>query len=65
MRKSFTGTIFSLSLPPESFDSDNVLFIFYAVLVDEGRDDPDTTKADRNRPASKTRFDGLGSSREH
>ena len=40
-------------------------FIFYAVLVDEGREDPNTTKAGRHRPASETPFDGLGSSREH
>ena len=50
---------------PKSFDSDNVFFIFHAVLVDEGREDPNTTKADRHRPASETTFDGLGSSREH
>ena len=31
------------------------------VLVDEGSEDPNTTKA----PASETPFDGLGSSREH
>ena len=24
----------------ESFDSDNIFFTFYAVLVDEGREDP-------------------------
>ena len=40
-------------------------FIFDAVLVDEGREDPNTTKAGRHRPASETPFDGLGSSREH
>ena len=40
-------------------------FIFHAVLVDEGREDPNTTKAGRHRPASETPFDGLGSSREH
>ena len=40
-------------------------FIFHAVLVDEGREDPNTTKAGRRRPASETPFDGLGSSREH
>ena len=62
---------FSLSLSlsrrgdPESFDSDNVFFILHAVLVDEGREDPNTTKAGRHRPASETPFDGLGSSREH
>ena len=53
---------------PESFDSDNVfnvIFIFHAVLVDEGREDPNTLKAGRHRPASETPFDGLGSSREH
>ena len=50
---------------PESFDSDNVFFIyiFHVVLVDEGREDPNTTKAGRHRPASETPFDGLGSSR--
>ena len=48
-----------------SFDSDNVFFIFYAVLVDEVREDPNPTKAGRNRPASQTPVDGLGSSREH
>ena len=73
MSKSFTGTIcpfsFSLSLSlladadPESFDSDNVFFIFHVVLVDEGREDPNTTKAGRYRPASETPFDDLGSSR--
>ena len=36
-------------------------YIFHAVLVDEGREDRNTTKAGRHRPA----FDGLGSSREH
>ena len=40
-------------------------FIFHVVLVDEGREDPNTTKAGRHRPASETPFDGLGSSREH
>ena len=52
---------------PESFDSDNVLYIyiFHVVLVDDGREDPNTTKAGRHRPASKTPFDGLGSSTEH
>ena len=49
---------------PESFDSDNVFVIFHVVLVDEGREDPDTTKAGCHRPASETPFDGLGSSRE-
>ena len=39
--------------------------IFYAVLVDEVREDPYPTKAGRNRPASQTPVDGLGSSREH
>ena len=39
--------------------------IFHVVLVDEGREDPNTTKAGRHRPASETPFDGLGSSREH
>ena len=48
---------------PESFDSDNFFFIFHAVLVDERREDRNTTKAGRHRPASKTPFDGLGSSR--
>ena len=57
----------SADADPESFDSDNVFFIYilHAVLVDEGREDPNTTKAGRHRPASKTPFDGLGSSREH
>ena len=50
---------------PEKFDSDNVFFIFHAVIVDEGREDPNTTKAGRHGPASETPFDGLGSSREH
>ena len=31
----------------------------------EGREDPNTTKAGRHRPASQTPFDCLGSSREH
>ena len=35
------------------------MFIFHAVLVDEGREDPNTIKAGRHRPASET------SSREH
>ena len=50
---------------PESFDSDNVSFIFHAVLVDEGREDPNITRAGRHWPASETPFDGLGGSREH
>ena len=50
---------------PKSFDSDNVFFYITAVLVDEGRENPNTTKAGRHRPASKTPFDGLGSFREH
>ena len=40
-------------------------FIFHAVLDDEGRENPNTTKAGRCRHASETTFDGLGSSREH
>ena len=36
-------------------------FIFHVVLVDEGREDPNTTKGGRHRPASETPFDGLGS----
>ena len=71
--KKFHGHHLSLSLSlslladagPESFDIDNVFFIFHVVLVDEGREDPNTTKADRHRLASETSFDGLGSSREH
>ena len=58
MIKSFKGTICSpsLSLPlsvdadPESFDSDNVFFIFHAVLVDEGREDPNITRAGHHCP---------------
>ena len=51
---------------PKSFDSDNVfIHAFHAVLVDEGREDPNTTKSGRYRPASETPFDGFGSSREH
>ena len=69
MKKFYGHHILSLSLSsrwdPESFDSDNVFFIFHAVLVDEGRKEPNTTKAGRHRPASETPFDGLGSSREH
>ena len=38
---------------PESFNSDNVFFVFHAVLVDEGREDPNTTKAGRHRPPAK------------
>ena len=53
---------------PESFDSDNVFFFFFkyilhVVLVDAGREDPNTTKAGRHRPARETPYDGLGSSR--
>ena len=58
----------SLSLPlslslladadPESFDP-IVFVLFHAVLVDEGREDPSTTKAGRYRPASES----LGSSK--
>ena len=60
----------SLSLSKQTrgsrkFDSDNVFFIFHAVLADEGREHPNTTKAGCHRPASETPFDGLGSSREH
>ena len=66
--------MFSLSLSLSlslSADVDPVVltltmfFIFYAVLVDEVREDPNPTKAGRNRPASQTPVDGLGSSREH
>ena len=39
--------------------------IFHVVSVDEGGEDPNTTKAGRHRPASETPFHGLGSSREH
>ena len=48
---------------PESFDSDNVFFIIHAVLVDEGREDQNITRAGRHLSASETPFDGLGSSR--
>ena len=41
------------------------MLYFNAVLVDEGREDPNTTKAGHHRPANETPFDGLGSSREH
>ena len=41
------------------------IFIFHAVLVDEGREDPNNPKAGRHRPASETPFDGLGSSGKH
>ena len=34
-------------------------------LVDEMREDPNSTKAGRHRPASESPFGGLGSSREH
>ena len=47
---------------PERFDSDNAVFLFVlksnAVLVDEGRDDPNTTKAGHHRSTSETPFDG-------
>ena len=49
---------------PESFDSDNVFFIFHVVLDNEVREDPNTTKAGRQRTASETPFDGLSSSSE-
>ena len=42
-----------------------IFFIFHAVLVAEGKEDPNTSKAGRHRPASETPFDGLGSSRDH
>ena len=35
----------------ESFDSDNVFFIFHAVLVDEGREDKNITRAGRHLSA--------------
>ena len=50
----------SADADPESFYSDK----FHAVLVEKGREDPNTTEAGRNRPFSETPFDDLGSSRE-
>ena len=38
------------------FDSENVFFIFHAVLVDEEREDPNTPKAGRHRHASEIAF---------
>ena len=55
----------SADVDPESFDPENVFFTFHAVLVDEEREDPNTTKAGRHRPASEIAFEGLDSSREH
>ena len=66
--KASRDHMFSLSLSlladadPESFDN---FFIFHVVLADEEREDPNTTKAGRHRPASETPFAGLGSPREH
>ena len=59
MKKFHGHHMLSLSLflsadaDPESFDSDNVFFIFHAVLVDKGREDPNTTKAGRHRHPAK------------
>ena len=61
--RSFVIPLINLSLSlslladadPERFDFDNGLL--NAVFVDEGREDPNTTKAGHQRPASETPFD--------